>query len=118
MTDGKRAAGGWRLVNLVDPPPPPDVYGAWKGGWVDFDGSSVLIGSAHGDPGRFAAGQGPVTRGRFGLIRRVPVPDRRHGSGVRQLRPQTAVRYSDAGSTRSIARGSLRRRRRREQFDC
>jgi hypothetical protein len=60
MTDGKRAAGGLAcLVNLVNPPPqPPDVYGAWKGGWVDFDGSSVRVGSAHGDPGRFAAGQG------------------------------------------------------------
>jgi hypothetical protein len=60
MTDGKRATGGLAcLVNLVNPPPqPPDVYGAWKGGWVDFDGSSVRIGSAHGDPGRFAVGQG------------------------------------------------------------
>jgi len=30
-----------------------------SGGWVDFDGATVLVGSAHGDPGRFAAGQGP-----------------------------------------------------------
>lgn len=60
MTDVKRAGGDLAcLVNLVNPPPqPPDVYGAWKGGWVDFDGSSVRIGSAHGDPGRFAVGQG------------------------------------------------------------
>jgi hypothetical protein len=60
MTDAKRAAGDLAcLVNLVNPPPqPPDVYGAWKGGWVDFDGASVRIGSSHGDPGRFAVGQG------------------------------------------------------------
>lgn len=61
MTESKRVGGGLAcLVNLVDPPPqPPDVYGAWKGGWVDYDGSSVRVGSAHGDPGRFSAGQGP-----------------------------------------------------------
>jgi hypothetical protein len=29
------------------------------GGWVDFDGSSVQVGSIHGDPGRFTAGEGP-----------------------------------------------------------
>ena len=38
---------------------PPDVYGVWKGGWVDFDGAGVQVGSAHGDPGRFSSGQGP-----------------------------------------------------------
>lgn len=61
MTDVKRAAAGLAcLVDLDDPPAqPPDTYGVWKGGWVDFDGASVKVGSAHGDPGRFAAGQGP-----------------------------------------------------------
>jgi hypothetical protein len=61
MTEGTRVAGGLAcLVDLIDPPPqPPDVYGVWKGGWVDFDGSGVRVGSAHGDPGRFSAGQGP-----------------------------------------------------------
>ena len=61
MTDSKRVASGLAcLVNLVDPPPqPPDVYGEWKGGWVDYDASGVRVGSAHGDPGRFSAGQGP-----------------------------------------------------------
>lgn len=61
MTDIKRVASGLAcLVNLTDPPPqPPDVYGVWKGGWVDFDSSGVRIGSAHGDPGRFSLGQGP-----------------------------------------------------------
>ena len=47
------------LVELKDPPPRPnDAYGEWKGGWVDYAGSSVRVGSVHGDPGRFAAGAG------------------------------------------------------------
>lgn len=60
MTDAKHSAPGLAcLVNLTDPPKqPPDVYGQWKGGWVDFDGGTVLVGSAHGDPGRFANGRG------------------------------------------------------------
>ena len=37
----------------------PTRYGEWKGGWIDFDGTSVQIGSVHGDPGRFVAGTGP-----------------------------------------------------------
>lgn len=100
MTDGKRAAGGLAcLVNLVDPPPqPPDVYGAWKGGWVDFDGSSVLIGSAHGDPGRFAVGQGaPLPPGvsvSFGDFRCRT--DATTLVCVNYAR-KTAVRYSDDG---------------------
>lgn len=66
MTDLKRSAKNLAcLVDLADPPArPPDVYGAWKGGWVDFDGGSVSVGSSHGDPGRFAAGQGaPLPEG-------------------------------------------------------
>jgi hypothetical protein len=47
------------LVDLTDPPAPPaDVYGQWKGGWVDFSGLSVEVGSSHGDPGRFGQGTG------------------------------------------------------------
>jgi hypothetical protein len=99
MTDTKRAGGLACLVDLTDPPPqPPDIYGAWKGGWVDYDGSSVRVGSAHGDPGRFTAGQGP------------PLPDGgslsfgdfrcRSDSTVLvcvNYAQQTAVRYSDDG---------------------
>lgn len=61
MTDTRRGSAALAcLVNLIDPPPePPDVYGVWKGGWVDFDGARVEVGSAHGDPGRFNLGQGP-----------------------------------------------------------
>jgi hypothetical protein len=48
------------LVDLADPPPRPmEVYGEWKGGWVDFAGATLEVGSAHGDPGRFTNGTGP-----------------------------------------------------------
>lgn len=48
------------LVKLTNPPPkPPDAYTVWKGNWVDFDGTSVNIGSLHGDPGPFVDGSGP-----------------------------------------------------------
>lgn len=100
MTDVRRAATGLAcLVNLTDPPAAPaNIYGVWKGGWVDFDGKAVQIGSAHGDPGRFAAGQGaPLS------------PDRSLSFGDFRCRTdtstlvcvnyarQTAVRYSDDG---------------------
>jgi len=61
MTDAKYSQGALAcLVDLTNPPPrPDDAYGQWKGGWVDYDGMSVQIGSVHGDPGRFTAGSGP-----------------------------------------------------------
>ena len=100
MTDAKHGSPGLAcLVNLIDPPPQPaDVYGAWKGGWVDFDGDSVEVGSAHGDPGRFAAGQGaplPVDRS-------VSFGDFRCRTDTSALvcvnfARRTAVYYSDAG---------------------
>lgn len=47
------------LVDLANPPPrPPDAYGEWKGGWIDYDGASVSVGSVRADPGRFTAGEG------------------------------------------------------------
>lgn len=100
MTDGKRDSGGLAcLVDLTDPPPQPaDVYGAWKGGWVDFDGSTVRIGSAHGDPGRFAVGRGaPLPPGAS-----LSFGDFRCRSDATTLvcvnyARKTAVRYSDGG---------------------
>ena len=61
MTDAGPSAGALAcLVALKDPPPrPEDAYGEWKGGWIDYDGRSLRVGSVHGDPGRFAAGTGP-----------------------------------------------------------
>lgn len=61
MTDYRHAGGALAcLVDLANPPPRPStVYGQWQDGWVDFDGSSLQIGSAHGDPGPFSKGDGP-----------------------------------------------------------
>lgn len=61
MTDAKHTGGALAcLVDLAKPPPPPStVYGEWQGGWVDFDGTSLQVGSAHGDPGPFSNGDGP-----------------------------------------------------------
>ncbi len=59
MTDARSDGALACLVDLIDPPPrPADVYGQWKGGWVDFGGMSAEVGSAHGDPGRFGTGTG------------------------------------------------------------
>jgi hypothetical protein len=61
MTDSRFGGALACLVDLADPPRQPvDVYGQWKGGWVDFEGATAEIGSAHGDPGRFGNGTGPV----------------------------------------------------------
>ena len=102
MTDSKRDSGGLAcLVDLVSPPPQPaDVYGVWKGGWVDFDGSTLRVGSAHGDPGRFAVGSGaPLPQGNslsFGNFRcRADVTT----LVCVNYAHKTGVRYSDDGIT-------------------
>lgn|SRR5436305_3260398 len=61
MTDSKHAAGALEcLVQLNNPPPRPDTaYGEWQGGWVDFDGTHLRVGSARADPGPFINGNGP-----------------------------------------------------------
>jgi hypothetical protein len=100
MTDSKDSGGALAcLVDLADPPPrPADAYGEWKGGWVDFDGNSVAVGSVHGDPGRFSAGTGPeLPYGRalgFGdyQCRADPV-----GLFCANRTYNTAVRFSDEG---------------------
>lgn len=59
-TDAKHTVGLLScLVELTSPPPRPDTaYGEWKGGWVDFDGTNLQVGSARADPGPFLAGTG------------------------------------------------------------
>jgi hypothetical protein len=60
-TDSKHTGGALAcLVALTNPPPRPDTaYGDWKGGWVDFDGTTLQVGSARADPGPFLNGNGP-----------------------------------------------------------
>jgi hypothetical protein len=100
MTDSKYSGGALAcLVDLAEPPPrPQDAYGEWKGGWVDYDGTSVAVGSVHGDPGRFAAGTGPeLPYGQvlaFGDYRCRADPA---GLFCANYAHQTAVRFSDAG---------------------
>lgn len=62
ITDARLTGGALAcLADLATPPPrPAAVYGQWKGNWVDFDGTSVQVGSAHADPGPFGNGDGPV----------------------------------------------------------
>lgn len=87
------------LVDLLDPPPrPADAYGEWKGGWVDYDGSSVTVGSVHGDPGRFTAGEGPELP--YGQL--LSFGDFRCRSDAAGLfcadsANRSAVKFSDAG---------------------
>lgn len=59
-TDSKHTGSALAcLVDLSSPPPQPDTaYGEWKGGWVDFDGTNLQIGSARADPGPFIDGAG------------------------------------------------------------
>jgi hypothetical protein len=47
------------LVKLTDPPPRPEALdGMWKGNWIDFAGTTLDVGSTHGDPGPFVNGTG------------------------------------------------------------
>lgn len=100
MTDAKHGAPALAcLVDLTDPPAqPPDVYGQWKGGWVDFDGASVQVGSAHGDPGRFTNGRGPE----LPYDKSLSFGDYRCRTDATALfcvnyAHQSAVRFSDGG---------------------
>jgi hypothetical protein len=57
LNDGALAC----TAKLTDPPPrPPDPPYNWVGGWVDYDGQMVMVGSMHGDPGPLVYGDGPV----------------------------------------------------------
>jgi hypothetical protein len=100
MTDTRFAGGALAcLVDLSNPPPrPAEVYGEWKGGWVDFTGPTLEVGSAHGDPGRFSNGTGPALRyGQtlaFGDYRCRADPA---GLFCVNYAHQSGVRFSDAG---------------------
>jgi predicted small secreted protein len=100
MTDSKNFGGALAcLVDLTIPPlQPPDVYGQWKGGWVDFAGPSVEIGSVHGDPGRFAAGTGPqLPYGQSLAFSDYRCRSDEVGLYCVNYANQSAARFSDAG---------------------
>jgi hypothetical protein len=100
MTDTPYFSGALAcLVKLTSPPPQPaEVYGQYRGGWVDFPGPSIEIGSAHGDPGRFTNGTGPeLPYGEtlaFGDYRCRSDPA---GLFCVNYAHQSAARFSDAG---------------------
>lgn len=59
MTDSGADGALACLVDLTAPPPQPaEVYGGWKGNWVDFAGPTLEVGSVRSDPGRFSTGTG------------------------------------------------------------
>lgn len=99
MTDRRFDGALACLVELADPPPqPPEVYGQWKGNWVDFEGLTAAVGSAHGDPGRFSSGAGAE----LGAGRALAFGDyrcRAHESGVVCVNyaHQSAIEFSGTG---------------------
>lgn len=100
MTDQRYAADTLMcLVDLADPPAKPETaYGEWIGGWVDYTGAELQVGSVHGDPGPFGKGEGAaLPEGqtlRFGDYR-----CRAHDSDLYCVNyaHQSAVRMSAAG---------------------
>jgi hypothetical protein len=60
MTDSLFSSGDLScLVKLTSPPPQPNgVEGEWIAGWVDYGGTTLTVGSVHGDPGPFIYGDG------------------------------------------------------------
>jgi hypothetical protein len=100
MTDSKNFGGALAcLVDLSIPPlQPPDIYGQWKGGWVDFEGPSIEIGSAHGDPGRFNSGTGPqLPYGQALAFGDYRCRSDEAGLYCVNYANQSAARFSDAG---------------------
>ncbi len=100
MTDSKDSAGALAcLVDLTNPPPrPDDAYGEWKGGWIDYDGTSVQVGSVHGDPGRFTAGSGPeLPYGKSLAFGDFRCRSDQAGLFCVNYAHQSAARFSDAG---------------------
>jgi hypothetical protein len=100
MTDSANGGALACLVDLTHPPArPSDSYGKWIGGWVDFDGTSLQVGSSHADPGRFALGTGARldygTSLRFGDYQCRSDPA---GLVCVNYAHQTGVRMADAGT--------------------
>ena len=87
------------LVELKNPPPKPtDVEIHWAGGWVDFDGRSLSVGSFHGDAGPFTNGDGPqLPYGQSLKFGEYQCRSDQAGLYCTTDKHESAVRYSDAG---------------------
>lgn len=99
-TDSRHIAGLLScLVNLTTPPPRPDTaYGDWKGGWVDFDGTSLQVGAARADPGPFLAGTGAELSGGDSLtFGDYGCRSEQDGLVCANYAHQSAARFSAAG---------------------
>ncbi|WP_422747204.1 hypothetical protein ACN27E_05435 [Mycobacterium sp. WMMD1722] len=99
VTDGRAQGALTCLVDLGDPPPrPAQVYGEWKGGWVDYPGATLTVGSAHADAGPFTDGFGAE----LGYGKALNFGDYRcradqDGLFCVNYAHQSAARFSDAG---------------------
>lgn len=60
ITQGKYMDGLTCMVKLTNPPTQPrgEDECEWIGGWIEYNGNTAGVGSCHGDPGPFIAGQG------------------------------------------------------------
>jgi len=87
------------VVELKNPPPKPaDLETHWAGGWVDFDGRSLSVGSPHGDPGPFANGDGPqLPYGQSLKFGEYQCRSDEAGLYCTTDAHESAARYSDAG---------------------
>ncbi len=99
MTDAKADGALSCLVDLRHPPTEPaNAYGHWIGGWSDFDGSTLSVGSTHADPGPFAAGKGAElaygTSLRFGDFQCRSDPD---GLFCVNFAHRSGVKFADSG---------------------
>src|ERR1700747_1533355 len=87
------------MGNLKTPPPKPaGLELHWAGGWVDFDGQSLSVGSIHGDPGPFTNGNGPqLPYGKALKFGDYRCRTDQIGLYCANDAHQSAARYSDAG---------------------
>lgn len=111
MTDARHTSGTLAcLVRLANPPPRPETaYGEWKGGWVDFDGIHLQVGSGPRRPGPVRLRQWTRAGQRGHAVDRgLPLPLLSSGPVLRELRPSVrgpvrqrrdrAVRLPEAGA--------------------
>ncbi len=100
MTDSKYSDGALAcLVELKNPPPrPADAYGEWKGGWVDYDGTSCHRRLGARRPRPVHCGHGPeLPYGQSLAFGDYRCRGDQAGLFCVELRAPIGGRYSDAG---------------------